>query len=208
MEELKLTNMQRDALRELSNVGAGNAATALSQLLGRNMTLGLPNIDFVPVDKLVQKSEKQGNIVAAVYLRIFGDITGRALLMFPQDKIFILLDMLMRRKPGETKQFGETEQSALKEIGNIIVSSYLNSIAKFIRLNSVPSVPSLAIDMPAAIFQTVSAEMADGGGTEALLIENDMIESVTKISTSFYLIPDRDAMVRILEALNNTIKGF
>jgi len=154
----------------------------------------------------VQRSDKQGKIVAAVYLRIFGDITGRALFMLPQDKIFLLIDMLMRKKPGETKQFGETEQSALKEIGNIIVSSYLNSIAKFIRLNSVPSVPALAIDMPEAIFETVSAEMAESGG-EALLIENEIIETATKIGTSFYLIPDKDAMVRILEALNNTIKG-
>jgi chemotaxis protein CheY-P-specific phosphatase CheC len=70
----------------------------------------------------------------------------------------------------------------------------------------VPSVPALAIDMPEAIFETVSAEMAESGG-EALLIENEIVETATKIGTSFYLIPDKDAMVRILEALNNTIKG-
>ncbi|HRU39815.1 MAG TPA: chemotaxis protein CheC, partial [Candidatus Goldiibacteriota bacterium] len=94
----------------------------------------------------------------------------------------------------------------LKEVGNIIISSYLNAIAKFIGLNSVPSVPALAVDMLDAIFETVSTEMAEMG-PEAMLIENEMTEEVTKVTSTLLIIPDKDAMGRILKALNDTMKG-
>lgn len=202
----KLTDFQKDALQELGNIGAGSAATALSQLLGRDVDLDVPSVKIVPVEKITEKLAAQHKIVAAVYLRVFGEIKARTLLIFPQDKVMKLLDLLMKRKDGETKEFGETEQSALKEVGNIIISAYLNAIAKFIGLNSVPSVPALAVDMVDAIFQTVSTEMAEMG-SDALLIENEMTEKVTKITSVLLLIPDKDAMEPILKALNDTIKG-
>lgn len=206
MTSEKLSDFQKDALQELGNIGAGSAATALSQLLGRDVDLDVPSVKIVPVEKITEKLAAENKIVAAVYLRVFGEIRARTLLIFPQDRVMTMLDLLMRRKPGETVEFGETEQSALKEVGNIIISAYLNAIAKFIGLNSVPSVPALAVDMVKAIFQTVSTEMAEMG-SDALLIENEMTEKVTKISSTLLLIPDKDAMEPILKALNDTIKG-
>jgi chemotaxis protein CheC len=202
----KLSDFQRDALRELGNIGAGSAATALSQLLGRDVSLNVPEVMILPVDKIAERLASQHKIVAAVYLRIFGEIKARALIIFPQDKVFLLLDLLMKRSLGDTREFGETEQSALKEVGNIIISAYLNAIARFIGLNSVPSVPALAVDMVEAIFETISAEMAEMG-PEALLIENEMSEEVTKVKSTLILIPDKDAMDRILKALNDAVKG-
>ncbi|HDT14929.1 MAG TPA: hypothetical protein ENN55_01840 [Firmicutes bacterium] len=118
----------------------------------------------------------------------------------------MLLDLLMKKEIGTTKEFGENEQSAIKEIGNIIISSYLNAIAKFIGLNAVPSVPALAVDMVEAIFQTVSAEMAETG-QKALMVEAEMNEELTKVNCSLYLIPDEGAMEKILEALDDTVSG-
>ena len=112
----------------------------------------------------------------------------------------------MRRSLGTTKEFGENEQSALREIGNILISSYMNAIAKLMGLNSVPSVPALAVDMVEAIFQTVSAEIAETGA-EALLIETDMVEETAKIQTTVFLIPDEESMRKILKALDNTASG-
>lgn len=206
MAENKLNDFQRDALKELGNIGAGSAATALSQLLGKDISIDVPSIVMVPVEKMAEMVSREAKIVAAVYMRVFGEIQARALLIFPQDKVFLLLDLLMRRKLGATKEFGETEQSALKEIGNIIVSAYLNAIAKFIGLNSVPSVPALAVDMVDAIFETVSAELAEMG-SDAMLIENEMTEEITNLKSKLFLIPDRNSMAKILEALTNTIKG-
>ncbi len=202
----KLSDFQKDMLRELGNIGAGSAATALSQLLGRDVTLDVPQVDIVPVEKIAERIASQNKIVAAVYMRIFGEIKARALIIFPQDKVMLLLDLLMKRSLGETKEFGETEQSAIKEVGNIIISAYLNALAKFIGLNSVPSVPALAVDMVAAIFQTISAEMAEMG-PNALLIENEMTEKVTKVKSSLILIPDKGAMEKIIKALNDAVKG-
>ncbi|HDT15501.1 MAG TPA: CheY-P-specific phosphatase CheC, partial [Firmicutes bacterium] len=90
-----LTEFQSDALKELGNVGAGNAATALSQLLGRDITLSIPKVDVLPVEEIVTKVPSRGTIVAAVYLKIFGEIPARSLIIFPQDKVFMLLDLLM-----------------------------------------------------------------------------------------------------------------
>jgi chemotaxis protein CheC len=202
----KLSDFQKDALQELGNIGAGSAATALSQLLGRDVDLNVPEVQIVPVDKITERLATHNQIVAAVYLRVFGEIKARTLIIFPQDKVMLLLDLLMKRNLGETKEFGETEQSALKEVGNIIISAYLNAIAKFIGLNSVPSVPALAVDMLEAIFETVSTEMAEMG-PDALLIENIMTEKVTQVTSTLILIPDKDAMEKILKALNDAIKG-
>ena len=206
MAENKLTDFQRDALKELGNLGAGSAATALSQLLGKDISIDVPSIVMVPVEKMAEMVSQDSRIVAAVYMKIFGEIQARALIIFPQEKVFLLLDLLMRRKLGQTKEFGETEQSALKEIGNIIISAYLNAIAKFIGLNSVPSVPALAVDMVEAIFETISAELAEMG-PEAMLIENQMTEEITNLRSKLFLIPDKNAMGKILEAINNTVKG-
>jgi len=203
----KLTDLQKDSLKELGNIGAGSAATALSQLIGKDIGMKVPDVFIIPVEKISDYIAKDQKIVAAIYMRIFGEIKARALIILPQDKVFLLIDMIMKRQLGETKEFGETEQSALKEIGNIIISSYLNAIAKFIGLNSVPSVPALAVDMVGAIFETISAELAEMG-EEALLIENDLSEEVTKLSSTLFLIPDKDAMKKILDALDNAIKGI
>jgi chemotaxis protein CheC len=206
MGDTKFTDFQRDALQELGNIGAGSAATALSQLLGKDISIDVPSIVMVPVEKMAELVAQDAKVVAAVYMRVYGEIKARALIIFPQDKVFLLLDLLMRRKLGQTKEFGETEQSALKEIGNIIISAYLNATAKFIGLNSVPSVPALAVDMTDAIFETISAELAEMG-SDAMLIENQMTESLTNLKSKMFLIPDKDSMIKILEALNNTIKG-
>jgi len=203
---IKLSDYHKDALREMGNIGAGNAATALSQLLGKDVSLSVPEVVMVPADKMVDRIGIKNQIVAAVYLKIFGDVTGRALMIFPQDKVFLIIDLLMRRSLGTTKEFGENEQSALREIGNILISSYMNAIAKLMGLNSVPSVPALAVDMVEAIFQTVSAEIAETG-SEALLIETDMVEETTKIQTTVFLIPDEESMRKILKALDNTASG-
>ncbi|MGD0565931.1 MAG: chemotaxis protein CheC, partial [Candidatus Goldiibacteriota bacterium] len=105
MAESKLTDFQRDALKELGNIGAGSAASALSQMLGRDISIDVPSIVMVPVEKMAEMISRDARIVAAVYMRIFGDIQARALIIFPQDKVFLLLDMLMRRKLGQTKEF-------------------------------------------------------------------------------------------------------
>jgi len=203
---IKLSDYHKDALREMGNIGAGNAATALSQLLGKDVSLSVPEVVMVPADKMVDRIGIKNQIVAAVYLKIFGDVTGRALMIFPQDKVFLIIDLLMRRSLGTTKEFGENEQSALREIGNILISSYMNAIAKLMGLNSVPSVPALAVDMVEAIIQTVSAEIAETG-SEALLIETDMVEETAKIQTTVFLIPDEESMRKILKALDNTASG-
>lgn len=206
MQNEKLSDLQRDALKELGNIGAGSAATALSQLLGKDIKLNVPEVTIIPIEKVNEKIAKQQQIIVAVYLRIYGEIQARALLILPQDKIFYIIDLLMKKKLGSTKEFGETEQSAIKEIGNIIISSYLNAIAKLIGLNSVPSVPALAVDMADAIIQTISAELAEVG-PEAFLIENEMTEKETDISITLLILPEIDSMKKILKALNDTLKG-
>ncbi|HRU38347.1 MAG TPA: chemotaxis protein CheC, partial [Candidatus Goldiibacteriota bacterium] len=112
MTQEKLTDFQRDALKELGNIGAGSAATALSQLIGRDVGLDVPRVAIIPVEKIAEKLGAQKKIVAAVYLRVFGEIKARTLLIFPQEKVMLLLDLLMKRELGQTREFGETEQSA------------------------------------------------------------------------------------------------
>src|SRR5213083_2788261 len=138
MEDVRdLKELQIDALREVANIGAGHAATALSQI-------NIARLEEVP-DLLGNPQE----VVAAVLMHMLGDLTGRTLLLFPEGVARKLCDMLLRRPSGTTTVFDALEQSCLKEAGNILSGAYMNALSDFMGMLLLPSVPSLVVDLSA-----------------------------------------------------------
>ena len=155
MEDAReLKALQLDALREVANIGAGHAATALSQMTNRTIMISVPEVNVRPLEEVADLLGQPDAVVAAVLMQMMGDLTGRTLVLFPEVSAKRLCDILLRRPDGTTNEFGAMEQSGLKEVGNILVSAYMNALSDFMGMMLVPSVPSLVIDQSAAILTT------------------------------------------------------
>ncbi|HET8649344.1 MAG TPA: chemotaxis protein CheC [Gemmatimonadales bacterium] len=149
-----LKELQLDALREVANIGAGHAATALSQMTNRTIMISVPEVNVRPLEEVSDMLGSAEDVVAAVLMQMMGDLTGRTLLLFPEASAKILCDILLRRPPGTTQAFGPMEQSGIKEVGNILVSAYMTALSDFMGMMLVPSVPSLVVDLSGAVLTT------------------------------------------------------
>src|SRR5690242_20117866 len=155
MEDVRgLKELQLDALREVANIGAGHAATALSQMTNRTIMITVPEVNVRRLEDVGDLFGAPDEVVAAVLMQVMGDITGRTLVLIPKGSALVLCDILFRRPSGTTQQFGPMEESGLKEAGNILASAYLNALSDFLGMMLIPSVPSLVVDLLGAVLTT------------------------------------------------------
>jgi len=155
MNEIKaLKDVQLDALREVANIGAGHAATALSQMTGSTIMISVPTINIASLEDVPTQISEPEEPIAAVLMHMLGDLTGRTLLVFPRPTAMRLAELMLRRPAGSSQDMGPLEQSAIKEAGNILSGAYMNALSEFMGLMLLPSPPSLAVDMSSAILST------------------------------------------------------
>ncbi len=197
MDYSKLTPMQLDALSEVSNIGAGNAATALSQLLNRKIDMTAPQVNVITFDSIFTGIGSE-EVVAGVMVRVLGDAPGNILFVFDQETAFNIIEALTGSRDNELNEFGA---SVLCEIGNIISSSYMNAISKFTGLLLTPSVPAVSLDMVGAILSTSFIESGQFDDN-VLDFETEFLqEDSTKLSGHFYYIPMPGSLEKILNIL-------
>ena len=203
MEDVRdLKESQLDAMREVANIGAGHAATALSQMTNRTIMITVPRVNVRPLEDACDTVGTPDEVIAAILMHMMGDLTGRALLLFPQRSARTLCDFLLRRELGTTQEFGEMEQSALKEAGNILASAYLNALSDFMGMMLVPSVPSLVIDLSGAVL--TSAHLNFGHDRDyAFCVETSFrLEGATEpLGGHFLLLPDIASLRSIFDAI-------
>ena len=199
MSKFTLTEDDRvyyDVLKEIGNIGSGNAVTALAHMLNCKVDMSVPQVrllDFKDVGSILGDEEQ---IMAGVYLMVEGDITGSIMFLLEKESARGLVGLLMGSAASEG-ELSEIEQSALKEIGNIITAAYLNSLSTLTGLKIYPSVPSLCIDMAAAILSVPAIEFGLIGD-KLLLIENQFSEG---ISGYFILVPDLESYDKIFTSI-------
>lgn len=198
-----LSSLQLDALREVGNIGAGNAANALSLMLNKKVDITVPQVKVVPLEEVPDTLGGPENIVVGILLRVEGPAPGSVMFLLPQNQAFELVDMLMMREKGSTQAFAEMEQSALKEIGNILTGSYLNALSYFTKLTLQPSVPAVARDMLGSILSIVLAEIGQFSDY-ALLIETEFLDGEDGITSQFFLVPEPDSLPILFQALGLT----
>ncbi|MGM0507846.1 MAG: chemotaxis protein CheC [Fusobacteriota bacterium] len=199
VEIKNLNKVELDALKEAGNIGAGNAATALSQVLNKRIDMTVPAVKVMELGDVPEVLGGAENLVAGVYLKIFGDIQGNIMFLLPTSSAENLIKILM----GEAEEEGlggEISQSALMEIGNILTSSYLNALSDFSSLTIVPSTPALAYDMAGALFSTILIEQSEVSDY-ALLIETEFMSDGKAIDGSFFMLPDVDSLNLLLKSL-------
>ena len=205
MAELDLNNvdaMYYDVLREIGNIGAGNAATALATMIGTKVDMTVPKVELVEFSEMGEALGGEEQIMAGIYLRISGDITGSIMFLLEEKSAHDLVSRLMGGGEAvfeEGQPFNEMEQSALSEIGNIIVGSYLNSLSMLTGLKIIESVPSLAMDMAEALLSVPAIEFGMVGD-KMLLIQTSFSED-TELNGYFVLTPDLESYGKLLKAL-------
>ena len=145
----ELSGMQLDILREIGNIGSGNAATALAQLLNAKIDMNVPQVNILPFAEVPDLVGGADLHVVGLFLVATGSAPASILFLLPVDKACLLVDMLMGKEWGKTNpsNLSDMDISALMELGNIICATYLNALAMFTQLDFRPSVPALGIDM-------------------------------------------------------------
>lgn len=197
MDYKELNPMQLDALSEVSNIGAGNAATALSQLLSKKIDMTVPAIKIIPFDSVFEKLGGE-EVAIGVIVRVLGDTPGNILFVFEKETAFGIIEALLGRK-GET--LDEMGSSVLCELGNIISSSYMNAISKFTNLAITVSVPAVTYDMLGAILSTTFIESGQFDDNVLDFETAFLQDNNKKISGHFYYIPMPGSLEKILNAL-------
>lgn len=196
MEYLNLTPIQLDALKEVGNIGSGNAATALSQLLNRKIDMTVPAVNVVPFETIFSRIGGE-EIVIGVVVRVLGDTPGNILFIFEKEVALNLIETLLGQREEDINEMGN---SVLCEIGNIISGTFMNAIARFTNLLIMPSVPAVSYDMLGAILSTTFIE-AGQFDDYVLDIETHFLDENTNISGHFYYIPMPGSLEKILNAL-------
>ena len=200
-----ITDFQLDVLREISNIGAGNATTALSKLLNNPVDMKVSRVLPLHFNDIIEYVGGAENIVATVFLRIQGDIAGSMFFVINTEVAKILIEDMLGTI--EADDFSEMGFSVLQEIGNILSGSYLTALSDFTGLDLQPSVPSLAIDMAGALLGDGLMELGRSGDY-AILIDAEI--SIRKLVQQtiiqnggghFFLLPDPDSFEKLFTAL-------
>ncbi|MFR4352149.1 MAG: chemotaxis protein CheC [Roseburia sp.] len=195
----EVNNMYLDVLRELGNIGAGNATSAIANMLGMKMDMHVPSIRLMEVSKLGMAIGEEDETIVGIFLEVEKDINGSMMFLMEIPSARYLVNKLMMQDTSADTPFGEMELSALKEIGNIIAGSYLSALSSLTNLVILPSIPYIAVDMAASILSVPAIEFGQYGDN-ALLIQTEICADI-EINGYFILMPEQDSYEKILTAL-------
>jgi len=199
---IELNDSQKDALKEIGGICAGNAATALSQLLNKKVEIDIPQIFFIPIEN-VPSIVGEDKLVVGLIVKILGDFPSVILFIFPHQDALNLASLITGKKSSEGAVITEMERSALKEIGLIIANAYLQVLSVFVRWGLVPTIPEVIEDMAEAMIDYILIELSNIS-QYALLIKSEFREKTAKITGHFFLIPNPKG----LEVLLGAIRSF
>ena len=206
MDDIRnLQELQLDALKEVANIGAGHAATALSQMTNRRIMITVPQVNVTRLEQVAEILGSPDDVVAAVLMHMMGDLTGRTMVLFPVESAGLLCDILLHRPLPTTKEFGLMEESGLKEAGNILSSAYLTALSDFMGMMLLPSVPSLVIDLAGAVLTSTYLNF----GYErdfVFCLETEFVfeEGVQGLRGHFLLMPDLASLRAVFDAIRLT----
>jgi chemotaxis protein CheC len=203
MEDIiNLTHEQLDALKEIGNIGGGNAATVLSQLLGKRVFVNVPQVRFLPLDRISETDffKKPEELSIAVSLRILGKLNGGMLVLFPQKSALSMIDILMQRKLGSTEVFTTVDESALSESAHIICCSYLNAVGELLSLYQlIPSITETSIDRIDRLTKVIMKRFISKPVNYILPIENRLIIEDIELNLFVIFLLEQESLSKVLK---------
>ena len=192
---LDLSELQKDALKEVGNIAAGHAATALSQLLNSKINLSEPKIEVMVFRELVSRVGFEDRLVAALHMYIRGDAPGQIVVLFDRGQAVEFVATFLRRIIADIQIFDSIADSTLKEIGNIIAGSYLSAINNLTGQNVLPSVPTLSYGTIQGAFRTLMSIVPD---QSVFLIESAFLDKERSVAGQLILIPETGSLIPLL----------
>ncbi|MEH7882750.1 chemotaxis protein CheC [Bacillus sp. JJ1609] len=203
---IKISDMHIDILKEVGNIGAGHAATALSTLLNKKIDMKVPNVRVVSFDEMMEMAGGAESVIASVFLRIEGDAPGSMFFVLPlqQAEKFIRLLIGDQTFSFSDSEVNELALSAMQEMGNILSGSYLSSLSDFTQLNLMPSVPALSIDMAGAVISFGLLELSQVSDYAIVIdtaLNEDEGQTDESVKGHFFLLPDPESFNTIFKAL-------
>ncbi len=196
----ELSELELDSLKELTNIGIGQAATALSQMVDEKVDLKVPQVKLVPVRDIPEELGGSEKEVVCLYLSIQGDIEGSTLFLFSKESAFLLAGLLTGTEDEEKDELNEIEESALKEVGNIFTNVFLNCLADMMDIKLGPSLPYFAMDMLGAVIDMIVIAIARVS-EYALILDAKIAINEYEIQSNFMILPDKDALDFILDKI-------
>lgn len=182
----------------MANVGVGNAATAISKLLGKSVAIDLPDTRFIPIHRFAEETAGAETVVVSLYLSISGDLQGECIFMFPMKSALELINLLTG---GQSDELGELELSAFKEFANIFTGSYLNSLAEMLSMAILPSAPYVASDMAQSVIDFLLIKLSRTAD-EILCVKTQIEIEGHGIDGSFTMLFENESFTRMLDALH------
>lgn len=201
----ELTELERDALREIGHIGACHASKALSKFIGQRIEVGVPFATVAPLTELPEAVGSREELVVGIYLPVSGVLEGSILLIFPQESALTLTDLLMGREVGTTKALEEMDRSALMEVGNILAGHCLTALSQFLGIQMVENVPDIARDMVGAVIDSLIVKYSQKAERALMIVVELSTKKKVKIESYFYLMFGREESQTILNAIRRKV---
>jgi chemotaxis protein CheC len=195
----QMDSLHLDVLKEISSIGTGNAISSLSKITNKRINMELPKVMFLEFKDVHKSIGNPEDMVAGILVTLSGDINGMVMFILNIRTARSLINYFYE-KPTATHEFDELDRSALEEMGNILISSYISALGTLINKRIIPSVPTVALDMAAAILSVPAIEfskVADG----VMHIETVFSAGTDQMSGYFLLVPELDSFNVIMKAL-------
>ena len=194
---MELNQSKKDILKEVANIGAGNAATAFSGMIGQEINMTVPQVELIDIQELPAITGDEEEYIACIMINFSGEISGKILLVVDMENVEKMLKLMFGTDdlPGK-----EMQHSALNELGNILSGAYLKAINDFTNLELDQSVPAMAYDMAGAV---LSSSVIDYSQTEdfILLLETEFIAGDEKLELFYFFVPEKDSLDFLFERL-------
>jgi len=188
-----------DLLKEIGNIGSGNAATSLSNMISKKVDMQVPNVEVIDTQKVVEMFSDQEEITVGVYINFTGDIQGTILTLLDKESAGKLIKALIGQEP-ENFMYNDMERSVVQELGNIMTSGYVNAISMFSSLFINISIPSVCIDMVSSILSVPAVEYGIDSD-KLILIENKLDIEGENVNCYFFFMPDLDSFEKLFVQL-------
>lgn len=196
----QLNEIHMDILKEIGNIGAGNAATSLSQMLMKKVDMAVPEVKLLEFNEAIDMMGGAENVVLGILIRMSMDLEGMVMFLLKRDFVSLVVNSLLGTNIEKFEDVGEMELSALSEIGNIMIASYINSIASLTGLTIDISVPALTIDMSGAILSVPAIEFANVSD-KVVFIQEKFYAGRDTIDSHILLIPSVESLNKLLHRL-------
>jgi chemotaxis protein CheC len=195
-----MSDMQMDALRETGSIGAGHAATALSQLVGHSISIDVPTLEVLRVGEVPDLFGGPESLVVGVHVRLLGDVGGSMLFMAERASALALVDLMHARPVGSARSFSADEEALVTHVASILMSAYLAAVGRLADVSLLPARASSTLDMAGAIMQAVTSDAAMRADV-AMLLKTRFYDADTSVDSYLFFLPDPEGLGVLLGRL-------